>query len=147
MALRRKIPARIRAAMALRARNRCEYCQCPDTYAIDGFTIDHTVPVALEGGDSYDDLALACFTCNNLKQAAISGVNPETGVPVPLYNPRRDVWEDHFRWSNDFLTIISLTATGRVTLTRLQMNRKGVVNLRRALIALGDEHPPKKELP
>ncbi len=47
----------------------------------------------------------------------------------------------HFAWSADFSLIIGLTPTGRATVEALQLNREGVVNLRRALYALG-EHPP-----
>jgi hypothetical protein len=32
---------------------------------------------------------------------------------------------------------------GRATIARLQLNRPGAINIRRALIALGEEHPPQ----
>jgi hypothetical protein len=37
--------------------------------------------------------------------------------------------------------IIGLTPIGRTTVEALQLNREGVVNLRRVLYAMG-EHPP-----
>jgi len=50
-------------------------------------------------------------------------------------------WNEHFAWSLDFALIFGLTPTGRATAETLQMNREGVVNLRRALYIIG-EHPP-----
>ena len=41
----------------------------------------------------------------------------------------------------DYTIIIGLTPTGRATVEALQMNRRGLVNLRQALFALG-KHPP-----
>jgi hypothetical protein len=60
---------------------------------------------------------------------------------VPLYDPRRDRWHDHFAWSEEHTELIGLTATGRATIGRLQLNRAGVVNLRRVLLPAGI-HPP-----
>jgi pSer/pThr/pTyr-binding forkhead associated (FHA) protein len=63
---------------------------------------------------------------------------------VPLYHPRNQQWSDHFAWNEDFSLIIGLTATGRATVETLQINREGVVNLRRVLYTMG-EHPPVEE--
>jgi hypothetical protein len=41
----------------------------------------------------------------------------------------------------DFTLAIGLTPTGRATVERLQLNREGVVNLRRVLRTIG-QHPP-----
>jgi hypothetical protein len=62
-------------------------------------------------------------------------------MPEQFYHPRQQRWQDHFTWNEDFSIIIGLTPTGRVTVDILQLNREGVVNLRRMLYALG-EHPP-----
>jgi hypothetical protein len=50
---------------------------------------------------------------------------------------------DHFTWSNDFTIVIGLSATGRATIAALQLNRPGLVNLRRALYTI-KEHPPRR---
>jgi hypothetical protein len=60
---------------------------------------------------------------------------------APLYHPRQDRWREHFAWSEDFIEIIGLTPTGRATVTALQLNRTGLVHLRRVLY-LVEEHPP-----
>ncbi|MEO0375234.1 MAG: hypothetical protein AAF329_11545, partial [Cyanobacteria bacterium P01_A01_bin.17] len=50
-------------------------------------------------------------------------------------------WTDHFVWSQDYLSIVGTTAIGRATIETLQLNRTGVVNLRKLLI-LARLHPP-----
>lgn len=68
-------------------------------------------------------------------------VDPTTGDDAVLYHPRRQAWREHFAWSLDGQTVLGKTPTGRATVERLRLNRPGVVNLRRALAAIG-EHPP-----
>jgi hypothetical protein len=82
-------------------------------------------------------LALSCDGCNSNKRANIEWHDPETGVTVSLFNPRQDVWYNHFQWSDDFTLIISKTSTGRATIDLLKMNRNGLVNIRKALLAYG----------
>jgi len=41
------------------------------------------------------------------------------------------------------MLMVGTTPTGRATIEALQLNRGGVVNLRRLLYAVG-EHPPKE---
>lgn len=49
--------------------------------------------------------------------------------------------ERSFWWNDNFTLIIGLTPTERTTVEALQLNREGVVNLRRILYAMA-EHPP-----
>jgi hypothetical protein len=60
-----------------------------------------------------------------------------------LFNPRRQLWKQHFSWSEDFLQIIGRTPTGRATVEALHLNRPELVNLRRALLLI-DEHPSQR---
>jgi len=61
---------------------------------------------------------------------------------VALYNPRKDKWQEHFNWSEDFLFVEGISPTGRATVVTLDLNRNSLVNLRAVLFAFG-EHPPK----
>ena len=88
-----------------------------------------------------DNLALACQGCNSRKYTATHAIDPASGQGAALYHPRRDAWAEHFMWSLDASLIVGLTPTGRATAAKLELNREGVVNLRRVLAALG-EHPP-----
>lgn len=104
--------------------------------------MDHIVPLARGGSEGTDNLALSCQGCNGPKQDTIEAADPVSGTLVPLFHPRRDRWTDHFQWQDDFVRVEGRTPTGRATVTRLHLNRDGVVNLRRLLRAAGEEHPP-----
>ena len=143
MVARRKVPPRLRHQVSVRAQHRCEYCLSPEAFSLDSFTIDHVQPVAHAGEDTLENLAFACHNCNNRKQDDSTAPDPQGGDQVHLYHPRQHRWSDHFQWSEDALLIVPLTAIGRATVARLQLNRTGAVNIRRALLALEEEHPPE----
>ncbi len=133
---------RQRDLVAGRAGYCCEYCLSQVEYCPDSFSVDHIIPRSKGGTDKLENLAFACLGCNGRKATAISEPDPSTGEDVRLYNPRLDRWEVHFAWAPDFSRLIGLTPIGRATIERLQLNREGVVNLRRALYKL-DKHPPE----
>jgi len=85
---------------------------------------------------------LACDGCNKRKTNKILFIDSLHDEPVVIFNPRTDNWHEHFKWSDDSLQMIGLTAIGRATIDCLKLNRKGVVNLRRPT-KLDGEHPPK----
>ena len=58
--------------------------------------------------------------CNLLKGDAIEALDRHTGRRVPLFNPRRDRWGDHFRRSRDQMRIYGRTAIGHATVARLR---------------------------
>lgn len=89
-----------------------------------------------------DNLALACEGCNAHKHTKTQAIDPVSGEPAPLFNPRRQHWQEHFMWNANFTLIVGLTPSGRATVEALHMNRESVVNLRRALHKIG-EHPPE----
>jgi hypothetical protein len=103
--------------------------------------VDHIIPRALGGSDDPANLALSCLGCNGRKFAHVAGADPISGAVAPLFDPRQDRWSDHFMWSTDRTEILGLTRTGRATVQRLALNRTGVANLRRTLVAIG-RHPP-----
>jgi HNH endonuclease len=140
------IPAALRRQVMARANHRCEYCQCPETFSLDTFCVDHIHPTSDGGATVLENLACACNNCNSRKLDAQMLMDAETGHAVPLFSPRTEDWRDHFAWSSDTLQILPRTATGRVTESRLQLNRQGAINIRRALLALGEPHPPKETL-
>jgi hypothetical protein len=80
--------------------------------------------------------------CNIFKSDKIEGIDPVSQLLLPLFNPRDMIWSEHFTWDDSFTLIIGKSAIGRATIESLQLNRRQVRNLRRALIAIG-EHPPK----
>lgn len=104
--------------------------------------IDYIVPEAAQGKTQLDNLCLTCRGCNSFKQDHQIGIDPDSGTEVTLYNPRTQKWHDHFKWSEDGITIIGLTAIGRATLDRLRMNREGILIARRLWVQAG-WHPPQ----
>jgi hypothetical protein len=84
------------------------------------------------------NLALACPHCNARKWAFTKMTDPKTGEAAPLFNPRTQMWSDHFRWSKKRQFYIEgKTACGRATVARLQMNHLDMVTIRRLLAELG----------
>jgi len=132
---KRRPSALDRKTVSHRAQDCCEYCKCPAAYSPDSFSIEHIIPSARGGDESLANLALACQGCNNRKFTRVEGEDPVNGERAPLFHPRRDHWTDHFAWNVDSTIMIGLTPTGRATIECLQLNRPGIVNLRRILIA------------
>jgi hypothetical protein len=131
----------IRVQVSARAQRQCEYCRYFERYAPERFAVDHITPRSQGGSSNLNNLALTCRGCNEEKSDATTGIDPATGQSMPLFHPRNDIWDKHFAWSEDFTYIIGLTAVGRATVARLDMNREGCVNQREALRDLG-VHPP-----
>lgn len=52
--------------------------------------IDHIVPRAAGGSDTLDNLCVACISCNGYKLAFQEGIDPTTGEPAALFNPRHN---------------------------------------------------------
>jgi hypothetical protein len=139
---RRKIPEEIQKKVRIRANYLCEYCHTSEKWQYVRFTVDHVIPLTKNGIDTLDNLALACFHCNRRKSDKLTALDPVTGEEVPLFNPRKDVWNEHFIWSENRLFIIGLTPVGRATVDILQLNRERVINIRAADVAVG-RHPPE----
>jgi 5-methylcytosine-specific restriction endonuclease McrA len=120
-----------RAAVRTRAENRCEYCQRPQsTSPLFPLQIEHVIPRKHRGSDDADNLALACAECNLHKGSDLTGIDPDSGQLTPLFNPRRDRWEQHFEW--DGLCIVGLSAVGRTTVELLRLNAPARLRVRKA---------------
>lgn len=137
----RYIPKDVRALVKERAKACCEYCYSQEFFSADSFTVDHILPYSKGGSNEENNLAFACQGCNRRKHNHKKARDPYTRRKVPLYNPREHTWSDHFRWSEDYLEIKGISATGRATVALLAINREGVTNLREVLAESG-EHPP-----
>jgi HNH endonuclease len=140
---RRYITAIEQRQIIERAKRRCEYCKCPMDYTSQSFVCEHIIPVAKGGETALNNLALACGGCNNHKYTKVEAIAPG-GETTALYHPRQEIWQTHFTWSDDALQIVGITATGRVTIAALFLNRPGVINIRR-LLSLANLHPPNED--
>lgn len=133
-----------RRTIAARALGRCEYCKSPAEFATQAFSVEHIVPLSRGGATKLENLALACPGCNGHKYAKLEAPDPIDGKIVQLYNPRTQVWKEHFHWGAGFTQVIGLTPVGRATVNALKLNRPGLLNMRRVLFGAG-YHPPREE--
>lgn len=132
-----------------RAKLLCEYCHSSEEASTSLFTFDHLIPQSLGGNDTENNLALACHRCNGRRYNFTDGIDPETQIPIPLFNPRQHDWSEHFIWSVDGQKILAITAIGRATLNRLDMNDDwhddGSIQRSRRLWIRGGWHPPTED--
>jgi hypothetical protein len=119
-----------------RAKQQCEYCLIVEKSGVIGFQADHIIPPMHGGTDEIENLAWACFRCNNRKGTNIASVDFLTNVITPLFNPRIDSWEKHFGLLAEG-KIFGKTATGRCTLRLLDMNTSIDIDTRLWLIKAG----------
>ena len=136
-----RISSKLKAAIAQRAKFCCEYCLSQETYSPTPFSVDHIIPLIEGGSNKSSNLAFSCQGCNNRKFTSTQAFDSANQVMVPLFNPREQAWNKHFAWNADCQEMIGLTATGRATIEKLQLNRSGLVNLREVLRSAG-KHPP-----
>ena len=109
-------------AVAARARNRCEYCHAPGAIFNLSLEVEHVIPISKGGEDSLDNLALACRSCNLHKTSFITGKDPQSDRSLPLFHPRRQNWNRHFKFDTYTGQIRGQTRIGRATILRLQVN-------------------------
>jgi len=122
----------VRALVRRRAGDRCAYCRLKQEHLpFATFHVEHIIPRKHGGDDDPSNLALACDRCNVHKGTNLTGIDPDTGAIVPLFNPRVYAWDDHFVLSD--VTIVGLTAMGRTTVRVLNMNDARRIRLRATL--------------
>ena len=122
---------RTRRLVRQRAGHRCEYCGLTEAQSpVAKLQIEHIVPRKHGGTDDPGNLALACIDCNLHKGANLTGIDPETGRVVEIFNPRTHDWSEHFAW--DALFVAGLTAVGRTTIRVLEINAEDRIRARLA---------------
>jgi hypothetical protein len=132
----------LRQQVFAEADHRCEYCRTSRRLIGMPLVIDHIIPQSIGGSDERENLAAACYRCNQFKGAKTYAPDPATGELTPLFNPRTQSWFDHFAWANGGTHIVGLTPSGRATVVALRLNNEYVVE-GRALWVARDWHPPE----
>jgi HNH endonuclease len=135
------IPKALRELVAAQARYRCGYCLTQELIIGTPMDVEHIIPEALNGLTEESNLWLACSICNKRKGDRLAARDPVTDELVPLFDPRRQVWSEHFVWIEQGLLIVGLTPMGRATVVALHLNRQALVRSRRLWISAG-WHPP-----
>ena len=120
----------------------CEYCQTSASITGIQLVADHIIPRSRHGLTTESNLCRACSSCNTYKNEQVTGIDPLTESLVTLFNPRLQLWQSHFTWSDDGTTVIGLTPCGRATVAALKLNNLRIVASRRLWVSVG-WHPPK----
>lgn len=123
------ISSALRNLVYERAKGRCEYCLISEGISFARHQIDHVIAEKHGGSTVAENLALSCTLCNKYKGSDIASIG-ETGEVVPLFNPRRDVWSEHFRIDEGHF--VGLTPKGNVTIRLLQINNLARVEERKS---------------
>lgn len=132
--MNRELIARVWAA----ACGRCEYCRLPERTARLPFQIDHIFAVQHGGLTDFENLALACFTCNKHKGPNLASLDSQDGQPAWLFHPRHQEWRRHFRW--DGAILLGRTRAGRATVRALAINLPNCIARRAILLEEGTFH-------
>ncbi len=132
----RSLSEAIRRQVAERAGNRCEYCLVPEYFLATVFHIDHIRSIKHRGTSTLNNLAYACPHCNQYKGTDVGAyIGDDTDQIVRLFNPRKDVWQEHFETSNGL--ILPITDIGNVTVSLLEMNQPDRLIFRQELSSSG----------
>lgn len=123
----------LRTMVFERADGRCEYCLIPQDIFLSRHQIDHIVAEKHGGLTVESNLALSCTRCNMYKGSDIASIDEQTGEIVRLFNPRRDLWADHYLL--DAGVLIGVTAFARATIRLLRLNMPIRVEQRKMLIS------------
>ena len=134
------LPAELSREVRTRARARCQYCLMHESLQGATFHIEHVIPHCRGGRSELGNLALAFPGCNLHKASRTSGRDPATGEDVPLFHPAQQAWPEHFRFLD--YQIEGLTATGRATVSTLDLNHPRRQRIRQVEEAFG-LFPPK----
>ena len=133
------VPVALRRRVIARALHRCEYCGLSQLGQAATFHVDHVKPTSAGGETVMANLALACIHCSLRKGAREKTSDPVTRRLVPLFHPRQQRWNLHFRWDGTVLR--GITATGRATIHALSLNSSHHLIIRSFEVTL-HRHPP-----
>jgi hypothetical protein len=114
------ISTELRKLVINRASERCEYCLIHSCYSIYTHEVDHIIAIKHGGKTSSENLALSCLSCNRHKGSDFATIDAATGEIVPLFNPRRQIWDEHFYFEG--ARIEGKTQIGQATARLLQFN-------------------------
>ncbi len=132
-----RVPPRLREEVRERAHWRCEYCHKPEGINGAGHQADHIIPERHTGTTELINLAWACFRCNHAKSTDIASYDVDTKQLTPLYNPRIQDWNEHFRVEPGSAVVMGKTRVGRVTIRILNMNHPTQIAARHVLMESG----------
>ena len=129
------VPGEILRVVQKRANDRCEYCLMHQSLQGATFHVEHILPRSQGGNSTEENLCWACPACNLHKSDRTAALDPQGGINASLFNPRQNVWAEHFSW--DGFEIVGLTDIGRSTVAALNMNHERRLHIRSAEVLFG----------
>jgi hypothetical protein len=129
------ISQQLRRDIRARAGARCEHCLMAEAFLVVGCEVDHIVSRKHGGITELSNLALSCARCNRAKGTDVGSIHPGSGQFTRLFNPRLDLWDEHFVMEHAH--IIGLTPIGQGTVTLLRFNEVERVLERGLLVPAG----------
>lgn len=93
------IPVDLQRRVRERFADCCAYCRTAEALTVAIFEFEHIIPRSAGGATVFDNLCLACPTCNRYKSDLMSATDPVTLQEVALFHPQRDRWLEHFSWA------------------------------------------------
>jgi hypothetical protein len=136
------IPVAVERRIRLRFESACAYCHTSEFLTATTFEYEHITPVSAGGETIFENLCLACPTCNRFKADRVQAWDVVSQADAELFHPQQNRWRDHFIWNEGYTELIGITSVGRATISLLKMNRPALIRLR-AMWVVMDEHPPQ----
>jgi hypothetical protein len=141
----RYISVSLKAKVREHFANCCAYCQTAERLTATRFEFEHIFPRSRGGETTFENLCLACASCNQIKGDRVEFIDPVSANPVKIFHPQQQVWTEHFAWEKNGSIVIGKTAIGRAAVSVLQMNREVLVDMRQMWVIFG-QHPPHQSL-
>jgi CRISPR/Cas system Type II protein with McrA/HNH and RuvC-like nuclease domain len=139
---RTNVSDKLKAKVRKSSKYRCGFCLFQESYSHTTFQIDHIIPIAKSGTNDEENLWLVCETCNRAKSDKVEGFDSVTNSNSLLFNPRTQIWHEHFEWVDNYTQICGKTKVGRVTVKELNLNKERLIKVRNNWVTVG-WHPPK----
>jgi hypothetical protein len=136
------ISEELRQLVSRRAAGLCEYCLLHEDDSAYGFHVDHVIAEKHGGPTKDHNLCLCCPACNRAKGSDIATL--VNGKMVRLFNPRIDLWGEHFVLDGAIIRAKTLMAAG--TLNLLRINDGPRMQLRQLLTEAGRFPAPAARL-
>lgn len=130
-----EVNSALRRLVADRAYHVCEYCLIHEADTFWGCQVDHIISRRHEGTSKPDNLALACFWCNNRKGTDVATLVGKPARAVRFFHPRNDQWETHFTLAQ--VRIEPHSEVGQATVQHLSLNEPARLEERHALAEAG----------
>jgi hypothetical protein len=108
------IAADLRRLVVARSEGICEYCLVAEEDTFYGCEADHIISEKHGGSTDAGNLAYACVFCNQAKGSDVGSIHWETSTYIRFFNPRIDIWAEHFGLIGNRIEGLTGSVTARI---------------------------------